>query len=545
MKRSILKSNTFLIAALLAAAAVYFPALHGGFQFDDYLSIAENPSIKNPSELLSYSTVRSVFSGGRPLTLLTFALNYAIGGLAAEGYHILNLLAHLAVSTAVFFFVLHMIYASSPGGDNTKGRALLVAAIFALHPVQTGAVSYIVQRAEVLAAFFYLLSLYCLIRYLRTSGRKSAVYWATAMVLFLAGIGFKETVVTVPVMFFAYALFFEDRARIRKAAFGISPLLLAGVIITLKIVLSLEGSGHAGFAIKDMGQPEYFYTQMRVLVTYVRLIFLPVNQNLDYDYPLNRDLFDLPVIASSSFLFITVIAALSSLKASGKWKWPLRRAGFGMIWFIVILLPTSSFVPLKDLIFEHRVYLALAGIALTVVSLGEVGAAFFFPKISESSRYLKAVAVLIVMLLAVLTYERNRVWESKPALWQDVVAKSPANPRAHYNLGVVLQDRGEYAAALDRYLEAIRLTPGYRDAYTNLGTAYVRLGMRDKGIAAFRAAGQLSSGDKLARFNLGVTYLDENMYDDARREFEAVLALDPNMAQARQFLDYLSHKRKP
>ncbi len=540
LKRTAMKHRGLILAALLAAtAAVYIPALDGPFLFDDIKSIAENPVVKAPFEL------KHMVSGSRPLTTLSFGLNYAMAGMEVKGYHILNLLAHLVAVLLVFFF-FRSIFISSPDSKGVRaaeGRALIIASVFALHPLQTGAVSYVVQRAEVLASLMYLLSLFCFVRYTETAGRASFGLWLLAVSFFIAGYGFKEIIVTAPVMLLLYLLFFGSRAGLKKAALGTGAVVLAGAAMGIRIMLGLRGNKSVGFSIEGIGQTDYGYTQLTALLTYLRMLFLPVNQNIDHDYPLRSSLFEPAVLASAIFLVVIVAAAFATLKVSGRYGWPLRRAGFGMLWFLLILMPTSSVVPLKDLIFEHRVYLAMAGIALVVVSLGEIIAAHACSGRPQARTWPGTFALIVLLLLASLTFGRNTVWGSKTALWQDAAAKSPAKARVHYNLGVVLQEQGRYQAAIESYLKAVRLNPEYGIAYTNLGSTYLRAGMREEGLSAFRKASQLAGKNELAHFNLGVTYLDEALSEEAEAEFKTALQINPSFAPAKQFLQYIAKGR--
>lgn len=480
------RNKTILLLLILGAVVVsYSNTLHGEFQFDDDLYISENSPIKNPAELFQTNILGQLSSGNRLLTMLTFSFNYAIGGLNVEGYHTVNIIIHLIVILLVYSFLRRILLVPEVN-ESLGGRAgwiaLITTAIFALHPIQTEAVTYIIQRAESLTSLFYLLCLSFLIKFTETRGWRSSAFWVLGMVSFAAGWGAKEVIVTVPAMFIFYILFFMNREKLKKAALGIAPFVLMGVVLGIKEVAGFGASTDAGFSIKGLGQPGYLFTEMRVLLTYLRLIFLPIHQNLDYDYPIYRNFFDLNT-AGSMLLWI-VVACLSfyALRVKGRWKWHCRLMGFGMLWFLIILIPTSSLVPLKDVIYEHRVYLAMTGVVLAGLTTGDLA---LRQAVKAMRVKMAAVAIPVVLMLAALsifTYERNEVWRSRLTLWMDVLGKSPLKSRPQNNVGNCYYIAGNYYPALWHYLEAIRIDPENTEAYYNSAITYETLGRKREAI---------------------------------------------------------------
>lgn len=472
-----------LLFPLIVIAGLYSDVIHGDFQFDDDAYIAENNWIKAPLNPFEGDTISRFSSSTRPLTELSFSLNYALGGMQVEGYHILNIMIHLLMTALVYFFLRRLLLLpdfNDAFGGRAGCLALLTAAIFAVHPLQTESVSYIVQRAEAVASLFYLLCLYCLIRFNETRNGRSYVFLMLGVFLFVLGYISKEILITMPLVFLLYATFFTDRERLRRAVLWMAPLIITGAFIGIKEVKGFVGSGHVGFDIPGIGQPEYFYTQMRVLLTYVRLIFFPLNQNVDYDYPIYRTLFA-PEIAGSILFWISgVFMSFYILRNKGKWKRHFRLMGFGILWFLALLLPTSSVVPLRDVIFEHRIYLAMLGIIITAV----IGADLLFVSLRErhgnslKNSLIIALVMCQLFLLSVAAYKRNEVWQTKLALWQDVVKKSPEKSRSHNNLGNCYYLKGDDKSALRHYLKALKLDPDNVETYYNTALVLDRLGRR-------------------------------------------------------------------
>jgi len=467
--------------------ASYSNVLRGEFQFDDYVFVSGNPRITDLANFFPCTILKTLNSGDRPVTLFTYALNYAVGGLAVEGYHIANLLIHLLTVVLVFVFMRQTLalppLAEAFGGGRDL-RALAVSAVFALHPLQTESVSYIMQRSEALASFFYLLTLICLIAFVR-SGKKGSglALYAAGIACFALGWGSKEIIATAPLMLPIYAVFFLGKKEIRKSLLAAAPFLVAALWFGTREVAGFGGSSQAGFHIQGMGQPEYFYTQMRVLLTYLRLIILPVRQNLDYDYPVYRSFFAAPVLLSALFWAAAVCLSFSTLMQKGGWRWHLRAAGFGLIWFLLLLSPTSSLVPFKDVIYEHRCYLPLLGILISAMAVADMA----YKKLRSSNIFrgrenpaFVPVALVLALLgvLAFATYGRNEVWKTKLSLWTDVVSKSPGKSRAHNNLGNCYLLMGDNGQALARYLTAMRLDRGNVETYYNAAITLERLDRR-------------------------------------------------------------------
>lgn len=446
------KAALFLI--LLITVFCYAPALKSDFQFDDHRFIRDSRLIRDISRFSEISLFHEVISGGRPVTQLTFAINYAVDGFHPWGYHMVNLLIHLLNVVLVYIF-MRLTVRLALGDEQNSWIALFVTALFAFHPVQTNAVTYIVQRAETLASVFYTASLLLLMRFALSSGLKSSVSVALAMPAFVLGWGNKEIIATAPVMFIIYAAFFFDRQTFRKSAVMALPFIAAVIAAGVFVLMKYSAGGDAGFGVTQIKPHEYFFTQARVLMTYMRLIVFPSDLNLDYDFEVARALSDSRVVFS--LLFVAVLAALSfaAIWYRGRHQGPIKLMGFGFLWFLILLLPTSSFIPLKDVIFEHRIYLAMTGIALSV------SAGLHLLRKSVKKKVPDAAVILlvaVVMVFGFLTYQRNLLWSDSVALWEDVARKSPQKARVRLNLGMAYFHAGLPDRALSEFAEGLRLS---------------------------------------------------------------------------------------
>lgn len=372
-----------LLSIIILGTIIYSNTFDASWHFDDHSAIVENYGIRDLK-----GTVQS--GGSRWVGFITFALNYHFGKLDVFGYHLVNIGIHLISAILVYFLVFLTL--KTPCLKDTKISrytvflSLASGLIFVAHPIQTQAVTYIVQRFTSLATLFYLLSLVFFIkaRLYHLVGKKfyslsHLGYYVGSLVAAFLAMKTKEITITLPAIILLYEFCFFSpslKALIKKIVYLI-PFLLAFFIIPLSSygirLLGISGGTFIGIAevgdvIGDATQEttaisrtDYLLTQFNVIVTYIRLLFFPVNQNLDYDYPISHTLFEFPTFLS--FLF------LASIVIFGVWMFRKSRLiSFGIFWFFITLSVESSIIPIRDVIFEHRVYLPSVGfvISLTV-----------------------------------------------------------------------------------------------------------------------------------------------------------------------------------
>lgn len=396
----------------------YSNTFNGSFHFDDTIHIVDNHQIRDLSNL------PEILTNHRGVTMATFALNYAVGGTDVFGYHLVNTIIHVINSILAYFLIFYTLSYISKDEFWVRKIAAFSALLFALHPVQTQAVTYIVQRMESLASLFYLAIMVLFIKAVRVDGEnktKKNIMYGLMVVLFVVGFYAKEIIITVPAMVLLYDLIFVNKLDIKglKPRLPLYAALFALVLyfIVSTVVpsggfddLSGESSGmaveggidragsadvSAGFGVKSISPKEYMYTEFNVLVYYVALLLVPANQNLDYDFPISRGLFEVPkvnqgavlnipipppVVSLILILFVLGLAAYYLKKSKDENHFGKRAlAAYFIFWFFIILSPTSSVIPIIDVIFEHRVYLASLGyFVIFAITLD-----YFFDKLAE------------------------------------------------------------------------------------------------------------------------------------------------------------------
>ncbi|MFQ5585924.1 MAG: hypothetical protein ACE5GF_03780 [Thermodesulfobacteriota bacterium] len=374
------------IAGLLVAVAVlvvYANTFTSTFHFDDIPHIVENYRIR------SLGNIPALLLGHRGVTMVTFALNYAVGGLDVVGYHLVNTVVHIVNGTMVYllvFLTLNVVQQTGEGVDEFRSKriAICAALLFSVHPIQTQAVTYVVQRMEILASLFYLLALLLFVKGATASAaRKRVLLYGGVVLSYILGFFSKEVAITLPAVILLYDFTFISRGRVkglveRWPLYTILTVLLLLFVVTTLIPLGGFGDVSevsAGFTMKNIAPGEYLFTQFNVLIYYIILLIIPRIQNLDYDFPVSSGLFEAPQIREGTVLNFPlpppVVSLIVFLVIMGIALYLFRRHGgdgrrgrlvaFFIFWFFILLSPTSSFIPIKDVIFEHRLYLASAG----------------------------------------------------------------------------------------------------------------------------------------------------------------------------------------
>ncbi|UCD47545.1 MAG: tetratricopeptide repeat protein, partial [Deltaproteobacteria bacterium] len=535
-----------LIAALGLLA--YSNTFHVPFVFDDEPAITENRIIKDIGNFLA-NLDGYAYNPRRYVAYLTFAINYRFGGLDVTGYHAFNIVVHLV--NAFLVFALVRLSFRTPFLKKSAllpfslQIAFLSALLFAVHPVQTQAVTYIVQRMTSLATLFSLASI-CLYSRWRldpepenSSWNRSSILYASSLLSLVLAMRTKEIAFTVPILIILYEAFFFESMKWKSLVPVLLTLLIipAGLINIGKPLGEILSDVSTVTRVKsELPRAVYLMTQIAVVATYLRLLFLPVNQNLDYDFPVERSLFSLSLLLSAlvivALLGSGIILFLRSRPGRRNFIPELRLASFGVAWFFITLLVESSIIPITDVIFEHRVYLPSAGFFIALSTVVITAGFRLESKVPRLRRALVAGLMVAAVALAAATFARNETWKDEVRLWTDVVAKSPRKGRPRYNLGLAFDRKGDLAEAMRHYVASISLDPYNGKAHDNLGTIFSKQGRFPEAIREFRIALALDPGDAAAMNNLGNVYANLGRPEDAVVMFREALASDPDNVDA-------------
>jgi len=563
--------NPWFVLILIAVTTfvIYSNVYHGPFVFDDKLQIEDKMKIR---DLNNYSSLKGFFSH-RPLTSFSFALNYRMGGLKPFGYHLVNICIHMFNGMLAYLLALCVfgrlsrnpneqirISCQQPARDAPISHsimALLTALIFVAHPIQTQSVTYIAQRYTSMSALFYLASVlfYIQARKLQTGlqsepssakglsqpdRKKSPAFFLkvfTCFIVFvvLGGLALlcKENAATLfgVVLLAEYFLFDRTWAGWRKKLIWLIPitgLVMVGVLYFfastrgLRFGNLLEDVSVLTRETRSVDRFSYLCTQFSVFVQYVRLLFFPVGQNLDYMIPFKTGFFD--GFTPLAFLFVLFVLSI------GFWNVKKRPAvSFGIFWVFITLSIESSVFPISDAMFEHRLYLPMFGFSVALVY-------GMFDLFRGRKAWALAILTAVIVAFSIGTYLRNRVWQDPLVLWSDVVSKSPHNYRAHYNLGNIMQRRGRLNDAQLHYEKSLQLKPDFAVAHDNLGLVFMQKGRISEAVEHSGMAVRLKPRNATIQNNFGQILLRQGRIKEAAEHFSRAVRIDPAYAKAQNNL---------
>lgn len=524
-----------VLLLVLGVGTVYWNSWHVPFVLDDKMAITDNPTVRTLWPLsgpLSPPTDGSPVAG-RPLPNLSFAINRALGGEAVWSYHVGNVALHLAAAL-VLFALLRQTLARPAVPERLRNDAPVVAAavalLWALHPLQTVAVTYVSQRTELMVSLCYLLTLLAVGR--AAAAERGRRWWGVlAVVACVAGMACKEVMVSAPLLALLYdRTFFAGTFREAwRARWRLYAGLMASWFLLGFLIWSTHGrGGTAGFGLV-VTPLNYVATQAEALPRYLGLVFWPSNLIFDYGRYVARDTAVIAVgLAVVGGLFATTLFALR--------RWPA--AGFVGVLYFAVLAPTSSFVPVAtQTMGEHRMYLVLAGV-LTVVA-------------GVLWRWLDRRAVVAILGVAIVaagarTVVRNTDYASSEYLWRDTVRRWPSNVRAYNNLAAVLFERGELQEGAALLTEAMRLDPQDVDTLRNLSRLDLQSGRAELAVERAELAQRLDPRSAFGWIVVAVARMGAGRLADARQAWQEVLRLRPDWPEAHLGLgDVLARTGEP
>lgn len=514
------------LALALAALVAYSNSFSAPFVFDDEFSIVENPHIRSLS-LDAFRAPDQSSVAGRPIASFTLAIDHAIGGLDPASYHRTNLAIHILAGLALFGF-LRATFAGDRLRDRYGNRAtplaFAIALVWLVHPLQTESVTYVVQRVESLMGLFFLATFFC---FARAAASPRPAPWRIATVACaLLGMASKEVMVAAPPLLLIYDRLFLSSSW--RETFARRGKLHAAVWATLALLVALVAGGpradSAGFGMSGREKVtalEYARSQFGVILHYLRLCFWPHPLVLDYSWPVANRARE--IVPQAIVVLGLVVATLAAI--------PRRPdLAFAGLWFFFALGPTSSFMPIVDLAFEHRMYVPLAGVVAVVVVAAD-GAIARFAAADRATATRAAALALVAAALVATTIRRNEDYRTGLDLYTDVVDKNPDNPRGRNNRGTQLYREERFAEAEAEFRAAVALDPDYVDALYNLGNAVVAQGRFDEAIAAYESALAVAPAHVDSLVNLSTALLAAERRDEAEPRMRAALNVPPERAE--------------
>lgn len=477
----------FIIILGVWGFLIYSDTLDSTFHYDDYINIVDNPDVRWQG--FSLESIKKLFVSelGRSFSYFTFALNYYLGGLNVRGYHYINIAIHILTAIGLFLFtraVLDLPQIEKNLSKKGKEIAFIAALFWLSSPLQTQAVTYIVQRMAALAAMFYIYAIFFYLKGRLVSGRRRLLFHIIAFIFTLLAFASKENAYTLPLFFLLLEVIVIKRGDIaflfKKRTITILSIL---AIVFLGILWSLY---YTPFRV-DIGSwliyqiKIRFLTGMRVILFYMTQLLFPVPSrlSLEHDFQISRSFLDPP---STPIAFFAVLGLVFYALYSSR-RNPLF--SFFTLWFLGNLV-IETFNPYLTLIFEHRLYLPSMGFfAVAAIGINEVAS-------TERKRILSLAALFTILAsFSINTYIRNDVWKDEHSLWSDVIEKSPNSVKGYIGLGAAYVRDESYNEALSVYLKAKEIEPRNPVVQYGLGVIYFNLKKYNEAVEEFSRLGSM------------------------------------------------------
>ncbi|MDA1079418.1 MAG: hypothetical protein O2840_01865 [bacterium] len=477
--------------------------MHNSFQLDDFIGwvpFAKTLSLQKDLQHIL------VVGGTRVVVLLSFVLGYSLHGDWLPGYHLINMAAHAISSIGVFFLTrrLYLVLAkNNHSASHSTYFAVAAALLFATHPIQTQPVNYISQRLALFAGLFYIWSTYFYLLFRDTKIQmKRFIFGTIAGLLALLAFFSKENAFSLPVLWLMLETI-QTTLDTKRSVQKIALWLTASFLVVFLIYIQRFGLDSVfSPKVTPLGETvaayNYLLTQVEVIPKYLQLLVFPTDLSIDYYFPVVTTVFSIKFLLSLTTLLLTIYLALFFYKKD-------KVISFGIIWFFITLAVESSFIPIADVIFEHRVYLPSVGFVFVLAHL-------LSKLFSNTTKPWLMRTILLALILAsysFLTVQRNKVWSTQALIWQDVVNKFPLSPRAHYNLGFALAGEQDFPGATYHFGKTIELLPNHSKALNALGYLTIISGDHERAVQLLTAAVELEPENQLYRENLDIAMIEK------------------------------------
>jgi protein O-mannosyl-transferase len=547
-KDSLLKIHSIaILLIILAGFFVYANSLGNGFVYDDLLVVEDKPFLSSLGNV-KYLFTKEYFVGSgeftyRPLVTFTYMVDYYFSGDNAFGYHLTNVLLHIANSMLFYWFLINLL----PFVFDEKKRkiipiALLASIIFCIHPVQTETVNAVAFREDLLMVAFAFASLLC---FIKSNSFKKPLFCVFSLAFFFMSLQSKETMFVFPILVILTDLtMHKDIGRsFLKRAIRYIPAYVAVIVVYLCInsfwANTLMESAHRTSPEKYcqiLGTPFVsLITSARIFVSYIGLFLFPVQLSIERIVVSARSIFEPSIFISSSMLLGLLVYFIYKFRSN-------RLIFFAGLWFFVSLLPVTNIIPLNHPMAERYLYLPSIGYSLL---LAWVIVILYLRKPSIVSKSIVViVAILLVGSYSLRTVMRNYDWKDNFSLWYKEIMNPPSSARAYTSVAYTYFNKEMYGQAVEYYKRAIEVDPDNREAHNGLGRAYFELAMYDRALKSFQAVIRNGDPDYIhLHNNLGRIYSIQGKYEQAQREFEQVIELDQYHYQAHNNLGTVYFKQ--
>ena len=524
---------------VVITCVIYSNHFHNAFHFDDWHTVESNTYIRDLKNIplffkdaTSFSTLPANQSY-RPIVSTSLAIDYWLG----NGYD----LFYFHLSTFIFFLLQGLlmllffvkVFNISYKSDWNPYLAIGAVGWYLLHPAIAETVNYVIARSDIQSTFFVMLA-FVLYTY-------SPFCKRTLLYLIPVGIGAlakPPAVMFAPILFF-YITLFEQKIslsdffrkdyfkQVGKSLIQVMPAFVFCGFMYWWVDKFTPHTWQAGGSSSWL----YLITQPFVVVYYFATLFFPIHLSADTDWQLLSSIWDIRFFAGCVFIGLMLGVAVYASR-----KEITRPISFGILWFFLALIPTSSIVPLAEVMNDHRMFFPFVGLIMSVVWV--IGLCFvkYYSFYEKYSTFILSAIGIILVCYAVGTYQRNKVWKTDEGLWYDVTLKSPKNSRGLMNYGLAKMSKGEYGIAEDYYTRALALSPNYFTLQINMGVLKEAQGDKVTAEKYFKDALQNNQIAADSWFFYGKFLFNQSRYAEAIPLLSKAIEISPGYLPPRELL---------
>lgn len=575
MKKQRFRIGIFLM--MLLCAITYANHFQNGFHFDDSHTIQNNAYIRNIRNIPLFFKDGSTSStlpqnqSYRPVTTTSLAFDYWLGGdYYLFFFHLSTFILFLLQGWLMVKFMRRIFNITVDDDARNTLIALLAATFYLLHPAIAETVNYVIARADIQSTFGVVLA-FVLYQY----SAKCRKYYLYLLPVILGSLAKPPSVMFAP-LFLIYLLFFEQGLGLAdvfkpskfKQVFSVVIKSIPAFICCAMLYGFLNKMTPKTWEAGGTSPMQYLITQPIVIAHYFQMFFVPTQLSADSDWTLLPGISDWRFFEGTAFVLAMIVVAIITSQ-----KKTLRPVSFGMVWFFLALLPTSSIIPLAEVLNDHRMFFPFVGLLIsvswTVALLAKKWAPWFRQYIPNSKIIFTTLLVLLLAGYAYGTWQRNKVWYDEESLWHDVTLKSPNNGRGLMNYGLSKMAGGDYVTADIYYQRALKLLPNYFSLYVNLGIlkaatghdeeadGYFKKGLvygsnypdaysyygrylnsrgrYKEAIPKLQTSISLSPANTFARLQLMEAYQNTANWDELKKLAESTLQLEPGNTEAKSY----------
>jgi Flp pilus assembly protein TadD len=515
---------------IVAIIATYTNHFHNSFHFDDAHTVVNNAAIHALRNIPVFFHDATTFSSlpsnqsYRPLVSTLLAIDYRLGGPQPFWFH-MSVFALFVALTVLLAFVIYRVLDIVGRSPRNLWIAGAAAAWYGLHPANADTVNYIIASSEVISTLGVIASFAVYFAFPRQ--RHFYLYVLPAAIGILA----KPPAAIFAVLFAIYrALFRQKNARLAETRLqGVSEIIVPFLICSAMLWF-VQHMTPRNWIAGAANARNYLITQPYVALLYSKTFFWPSGLSADYDLNPFTTTDDPRFWAGFAFVALFATAAITAAVFE-----KTRMIGFGLLWFLIALLPTSLF-PLAEVMNDHRTFLPYIGFVIAVAGFISLLLQARIAQHAMAKAALTFVIVLILCASGYATFQRNKVWKTEESLWHDVVTKSPRNPRGLMNYGLTLMAKGDFAGALDYFHRAQSISPYYSVLLINLAIAEDATKQSTAAEQHFKDALRLAPTSPDSYTYYARYLLSHSRAEEARAFLRGALELSPTDVTARELL---------